>query len=276
MTEEKEKSLKFRIAEFAKMVGVEPSTVRYYEKHGFPGNRRDENGYRVFDERDAFRMNNFRSIYAQGFSIKEALRMMEEPSRKEVIRGLQENCRDMERELLLLAARKRWAEETLRLMELREEGAPMLWRLELPDFYYLPACVQRDFTITQENWETRNVWEDWLGVTRFVGIVDGQRFCRGEAVLIDLGEAVPAPDLEAYGYPVDRTVRRLPMGDCLCFYSSGRTQPYLSLGNHPEVEEYLKKNALAAGGEILNFFLMLYAQEEGNGASIVVLPVRKK
>ena len=36
MTEEKEKSLKFRIAEFAKMVGVEPSTVRYYEKHGFP------------------------------------------------------------------------------------------------------------------------------------------------------------------------------------------------------------------------------------------------
>lgn len=274
--EERKESVKYRIAEFAKMVGVEPSTVRYYEKHGLPGHQRDENGYRTFSEFDAFRMNTFRSIYARGFSIKEAVQMLENPSRKDLLLGLRKNCTDMERELLLLAERKRWAEETIRILELREAGEPMLWHMELPDFYYLPASVKGDFSITQENGDVRDFWEEYLGYTRFVGIADGARFVGGERAYIDCGEAVRAEDFTGFGFPTDGTVRRLEMGDYLCFYDAGVHPDHVSLADHPAVEEYLRAHGLEAAGEMLLFYLMLYIQDEGSSGGVMALPVRPK
>lgn len=271
--EERKESVKYRIAEFARMVGVEPSTVRYYEKQGWPSNQRDPNGYRVFSEEDAFRMNMFRSIYSRGFSIREALQMMEFPSRRELIQGLERNSQDMERELLLLEARKQYAEETLQILRLREEGRPMLWRTQLEDHYYLPASILGDFTVTQKNGRTRMAWEENFPFTRFVGVADAKAFAQGEQALIDCGEAVSEKDRERFNYPVDKTVRRLSLGDCLCFFNGSDHPDHMDIREHPAVREYLKEHGLRARGELLYFYLMLYIAEDGEDSGIAALPV---
>ena len=123
----------------------------------------------------------------------------------------------MERERLLLEGRRQWTEETLFLMRKVAAGEPLFWRTELEDFYYLPASRRGDFSITQKNGQVRSEWEEWLGYTRFVALGDSAALCRSEHSLIGLGEAVKVCDFERLGYLGDDTVRRIPMGDCLCF-----------------------------------------------------------
>lgn len=262
-----ERNPKYRIAEFAKMVGIEPSTVRYYEKLGLMGNNRDENGYRKFDEYDAFRMNHFRSVYARGFSIKETIDLMENPTQKGFIDGLRRNSAEMEREIRLLEVRKRWAEETVFLLEGLERGEAMLWHTTLPDFYYLPASIDGDFSVTQENGAVRGFWEEYLGYTRFVAAGAAERYVAGDSAF-DLGEAVSAEDFARLGYPADETVRRLEMGECLCFVAELRAPC------EARIKDYLDKNGLVAAGTLLNFFIMPTEQSRG-GFGVVALPVRK-
>lgn len=265
---EQEKTPKYRIAEFAKMVGIEPSTVRYYEKQGLIGKARDENGYRKFDKYDAFRMNHFRSIYARGFSIKETIELMENPERARFIEGLRKNSEDMERELRLLEVRKHWAEETVFLLERLERGEPMLWHTTVPDFYYLPASIDGDFSVTQENGGVRGFWEEYLGYTRFVAAGDAAAYLAGENVF-DLGEAVSAEHFARLGYPTDGTVKRLEMGECLCFAAELRAVC------DDTIKDYLREHDLIPTGVLLSFFLMLTEQTQG-GFGVMAMPVRSR
>lgn len=274
----KEKEMRrppYRIAEFAKMVGIDPSTVCYYEKQGLRGKERAENGYRIFDEQDAFQMNTFRSINARGYSISEALKRMEPTDPVTIVRELEEKSAAMERERLLLEGRRQWTEETLFLMRKVAAGEPLFWRTELEDFYYLPASRRGDFSITQKNGQVRSDWEEWLGYTRFVALGDSAALCRSEHSLIGLGEAVKVCDFERLGYLGDDTVRRIPMGDCLCF--SGKKLPRNGgAAGYDEVREYLDRHDLEPWGEYLEFFFMLYTGEDVVEDGIIAMPVQKR
>lgn len=270
-----EKRESYRIAEFAKMVGIDPSTVRYYEKHGLRGKKRDENGYRVFDRYDAFQMNAFRSLCARGYSISEALKRMEPTDSALLRRELEGNLGEIEGEMLLLEGRRQWTQETLRFLTLCAEGGELLWRMELEDFYYLPASFRDDFSVTQENGRVRKAWEEWLGYTRFVALGDGEALCRGEWSVLGLGEAVKAGDFERLGYPGDNTVCRLPMGECLCFPSRKLLRDG-SIPRYEQVLDYMEKHGLEPCGHYLEFYLMFYTGEDTDINGVIALPVRQK
>ena len=67
----------YRIKEFAAMTGLPPSKIRFYEKHGLLATRREENGYRVFSPEDAFRANAFRVLLQYGFTVEQAVAMLD-------------------------------------------------------------------------------------------------------------------------------------------------------------------------------------------------------
>lgn len=275
MEEQRQEQEQYRIAEFARMVGIDPSTIRYYEKQGLPGMRRSKNGYRVFDRYDAFQMNVFRSIYARGYSIDRALKRMAPTDLKTLIRELEENSGTMERERLLLEGRSQWMRETLDLLKKLEAGEEMLWRIDLEDHYYLPASHLNDFSITQKNGRVRSAWEEWLGYTRFVALGDSVALGRGEWSVLSLGEAVGASAFERLGYPMDDTARHLPMGECLCFPSQKVSQG----GGPPrygQVLDYMEKHGLEPWGHYLEFYLMFYTGEDIDIDGIIALPVRQK
>ena len=67
----------YRMKEFSAMTGLPQSKIRFYEKHGLILSDRQENGYRVFTPEDAFKSNAFRVLLQYGFSIDEAVAMLD-------------------------------------------------------------------------------------------------------------------------------------------------------------------------------------------------------
>ena len=82
---------------------------------------------------------------------------------------------------------------------------------------------------------------------------------------------------ERFSLPVDETVRRLPMGRCVCFFTDSRDREYLRLERHPAVRGHLAQHHLQAAGDILLYYLMLYIAEKEDGEDLAVacLPVRE-
>lgn len=108
----------YRIKEFAAMTGLPPSKIRFYEKHGLLATRREENGYRVFSPEDAFRANAFRVLLQYGFTVEQAVAMLDaEQGTEEFKRSLEDQQAKLRREADLLRYRLAKIESALALVD---------------------------------------------------------------------------------------------------------------------------------------------------------------
>lgn len=273
----KDGTIRYRINEFSNMTGIPPAVIRYYESQGYPFPRREANGYRTFQVEDAYRLNMFRSIHARGFSVGESIVLMQDTPRQELQDRLAENLNAMDLEIERLRQRRNWTEESLRLLELRAREPDAVWEEQLEETLYHPASIQDDYTIAQDNAAVRIAWDERVGMTRYVGICSGGDFAEGRPAGIDAGAAATITNAERFSLPVDETVRRLPMGRCVCFFTDSRDREYLRLERHPAVRGHLAQHHLQAAGDILLYYLMLYIAEKEDGEDLAVacLPVRE-
>ena len=271
----KDGTIRYRINEFSNMTGIPPAVIRYYESQGYPFPRREANGYRTFQVEDAYRLNMFRSIHARGFSVGESIALMQDTPRQELQDRLAENLNAMDLEIERLRQRRNWTEESLRLLELRAREPNAVWEEQLEETLYHPASIQDDYTIAQDNAAVRIAWDERVGMTRYVGICSGEDFAAGRPAGIDAGAAATITNAERFSLPVDETVRRLPMGRCVCFFAGESDQNYLRLEHHPAVQDYLAQHHLQAAGDILLYYLMLYIKEDGEDLAVACLPVRE-
>ena len=152
-----------------------------------------------------------------------------------------------------------------------------MWEEQLEETLYHPASIQDDYTIAQDNAAVRIAWDERVGMTRYVGICSGGDFAEGRPAGIDAGAAATITNAERFSLPVDETVRRLPMGRCVCFFTDSRDREYLRLERHPAVRGHLAQHHLQAAGDILLYYLMLYIAEKEDGEDLAVacLPVRE-
>ena len=96
------------------MTGLPQSKIRFYEKHGLILSDRQENGYRVFTPEDAFKSNAFRVLLQYGFSIDEAVAMLDaKQGTEEFERSLLHQQEKLMHEADLIAYRLRRLESTL-------------------------------------------------------------------------------------------------------------------------------------------------------------------
>jgi DNA-binding transcriptional MerR regulator len=66
----------FRSGELARLTGVSPDTIRYYERKGLlPKPFRTKAGYRVYDSQALMRVRVIRSALAVGFTIRDLARI---------------------------------------------------------------------------------------------------------------------------------------------------------------------------------------------------------
>ena len=104
----------YRMKEFSAMTGLPQSKIRFYEKHGLILSDRQENGYRVFTPEDAFKSNAFRVLLQYGFSIDEAVAMLDaKQGTEEFERSLLHQQEKLMHEADLIAYRLRRLESTL-------------------------------------------------------------------------------------------------------------------------------------------------------------------
>ena len=67
----------FQIGELSAKTGVSPKTIRYYEQAGLlPPAKRGDNGYRLYDETDAERLEFIRSARALDFALDEVAEVL--------------------------------------------------------------------------------------------------------------------------------------------------------------------------------------------------------
>lgn len=269
----KDGTIRYRINEFSNMTGISPAVIRYYETQGYPFPKREANGYRTFQVEDAYRLNMFRSIHARGFSVEESIALMKDTPRQELHDRLAENLKTMDLEIERLRQRRNWTEESIHLLELHTKEPNAVWERQIEETLYHPASLLDDYTIAQDNAEVRTAWDERVGMTRYVGICSGEDFVTGHPAQIDAGAATTITNAERFGLPLDETVRRLPMGRCVCFFTDSRDREQLLLKNHPEVESYLAQHHLKVAGPILFYYLMLYIEEDGEDLAVACLPV---
>lgn len=271
----KDGTIRYRINEFSNMTGIPPAVIRYYETQGYPFPKREANGYRMFQVKDAYRLNMFRSIHARGFSVGESIALMKDTPRQELRDCLAEKRKAVDLEIERMRQRWNWIDESIHLLELRAKEPDAVWEAQVEETLYHPASIENDYTIAQDNAGVRIAWDERMGVTRYVGICSGEEFAAGRPAGIDAGCAAFLSDAERFDLPLDETVRRLPMGKCVCFFADSADRDDLRLEQHPVVREYLERAHLKAAGDVLLYYLMLYIEEDGEDLAVACLPVQQ-
>ena len=140
----------YKIKEFAAMTGMPASKIRFYERRGLFRGEREENGYRVFTPEDAFRSNAFRVLLQYGFTIDEAIEMIDAQQGTEAFRtSLEEQRAKLQKEADLLRYRMAKLDSALSLIASGDE--PDFTLMDAPDQLYVRASRGRDFSISVEH-----------------------------------------------------------------------------------------------------------------------------
>ena len=140
----------YRMKQFSAMTGMTQSKIRFYEKHGLVLSDRMENGYRVFTPEDAFRANAPRVLLQHGFSINEAVAMLDKKQDTPDFRKALENQRQrMEREREPLNYRLKRIQATLELVS--SDSEPDFKVVEGSPQLYINASHGRDFSVSEDN-----------------------------------------------------------------------------------------------------------------------------
>ena len=89
----------YKIGDVAKLYGVKPDSIRYYEEIGIITPQRAENGYRMFSIYDMWKLNVIRDLRALGFSMKEIRDYMENRTTASTIKLLEQEIEILNRRL---------------------------------------------------------------------------------------------------------------------------------------------------------------------------------
>ena len=133
----------FRIGDLASRIGVQPETIRYYERRGLLSPpHRGSGGYRVYTPEHLERVEFIKKCQTLGFSLQEIRELMELKFRgnspcQHVRDLLLEKLQQIEEQIQRLEAFRRElrdsaeeCEQTLKRHSVAKESCPVLQRLE--------------------------------------------------------------------------------------------------------------------------------------------------
>ncbi|OUO92489.1 MerR family transcriptional regulator [Gordonibacter sp. An230] len=265
----------YRIKEFAAMTGLPPSKIRFYEKHGLLAARREENGYRVFSPEDAFRSNAFRVLLQYGFTVEQAVAMLDaEQGAEDFKQSLIEQRTKLRREADLLRYRLAKLNSAIELVSTGDQAAFTL--VAAPDQLYVSASVGRDFSISTHHERDLALLYDLLSVTSCARIISKRDFdAPGDTVEPSYVIALPESEEHRLKGVDIAHVERLRLGKCVRFRRRVTREESVRKETFADLFAYLDEHDLSLRGDLILFpsFLNL----DGNGSDIETLfvPVRQ-
>lgn len=214
----------YKIGEFAAMTGLTPSRIRFYEKQGLFPVRKHPNGYRYFTPNDAFRVNAFLVLLVYGFSVDDAIAMLDaKQGTPEFERSLREQRVRLERKSSELRYRMQRIDSALDLLgpgNPRQGGRFEV--VDIEDQLYVRASQGDDFGVSRRNEREIAAFYELLGVTSCARIISRSQLLSREKDSVDPTYVICMPEsegfhLEALGGRDMEHVHRLAMGKCLRF-----------------------------------------------------------
>ena len=103
-------SAKLQVGEAARLLGITPKTIRYYQKIGLLAKgTRQSNGYRLFDSADLIRLQQIKRLQALGMSLDQVKLVLGEPAteHEQSLRSVLQNLlEETQAEITVLEARR--------------------------------------------------------------------------------------------------------------------------------------------------------------------------
>ena len=264
----------YKMSQFCSMVGMNKSKVRFYEKKGLFETRRKDNNYRAFSPEDAFRVNAFLVLLQYGFTVDEAIGLMDKKQSGEAFfRRLEGKQKELERQKQELEYRVRRIQKTLAALKSSENEEFFL--AEVEDKYYANASTGLDFSPAVENTNILKGMYACLFASHCCRLIPVEEILSGcEQVNPSYINAIPVSDMGFLeGYETFR-LKRLTLGRCL-IHTRKKTRRESAVGeSFQPLREYLEKNRLKPRGEqllIMPSFLNLDAK--GSDIEVLILPV---
>ena len=135
----------YTIHEIASLYGVGPDALRYYERLGLVKPRRGENGYRIYDLNDIYRLTIIRDLRSLGFSMERIGEYLKDLSVANTLQLLDEERRLIREKMRALRA----AEGAIRarVRHLQACAIPPLWSCRRA-----PACASTPTSPAMRRW----------------------------------------------------------------------------------------------------------------------------
>ena len=137
--------MNYTIHEMARLLGVAPHTLRYYEKIGIIRPWTDKtNGYRYYSVVDTRRFNLCRALRAAGFSLEDCRVLLSDPQGAESAALLQKQAEELSKQAILAQLTARQLRHMQEVFGRVEENVGQIWQEHLPDAWRLTIAEGED------------------------------------------------------------------------------------------------------------------------------------
>ena len=208
-------SRNYSIGDFAKKAGVSTHFLKFYEEKGILHPRVQENGYRYYDIRDAslvlecFRMKNM------GLSVREIEKGINDCTEQEVGAMLARQENDLQVQLHAQQMHLQGLQNLRVALRLCEQGE---WSVRtVPDVWYLPHTIGKEFVQDSRIYDQLPQWLDWMPVVTSAQIVRGNDV---HAKRVEWGLGLEQAEAAQLGFAPQAPAQLLHLGRVLEIYCS--------------------------------------------------------
>lgn len=137
----------YKINEIARLYGIGPDSLRYYEKLGLLSPRRDTNGYRLYNLKDMYKLTVIRDLRKLDFSMAQIREFLEGQCIDNTLAQLRREQSILEEKLQEMKRRKSLIEKRIEGLEAAEKiETGTITLLEMPE----RRCVLLEQYITKD------------------------------------------------------------------------------------------------------------------------------
>ena len=205
----------YAIGDFAKKAGVSTHFLKFYEEKGILHPRVQENGYRYYDIRDAslvlecFRMKNM------GLSVRQIEKGINDCTEQEVAEMLQQRENVLQSQLHEQQMHLQGLQNLRVALRLCEQGE---WSVRtVPDVWYLPHTIGKEFVQDSRIYDQLPQWLDWMPVVTSAQIVRGND---AHAERMEWGLGLERVEAAQLGFAPQEPAQLLHLGRVLEIYCS--------------------------------------------------------
>ena len=205
----------YAIGDFAKKAGVSTHFLKFYEEKGILHPRVQENGYRYYDIRDAslvlecFRMKNM------GLSVRQIEKGINDCTEQEVAEMLQQRENVLQSQLHEQQMHLQGLQNLRVALRLCEQGE---WSVRtVPDVWYLPHTIGKEFVQDSRIYDQLPQWLDWMPVVTSAQIARGND---AHAERMEWGLGLEQAEAAQLGFAPQEPAQLLHLGRVLEIYCS--------------------------------------------------------
>ena len=205
----------YAIGDFAKKAGVSTHFLKFYEEKGILHPRVQETGYRYYDIRDAslvlecFRMKNM------GLSVRQIEKGINDCTEQEVAEMLQQRENVLQSQLHEQQMHLQGLQNLRVALRLCEQGE---WSVRtVPDVWYLPHTIGKEFVQDSRIYDQLPQWLDWMPVVTSAQIVRGND---AHAERMEWGLGLEQAEAAQLGFAPQEPAQLLHLGRVLEIYCS--------------------------------------------------------